>query len=294
MNVVATSKTTLQDIIVNMFPTNPISSMAGGNTLQVVVFAFILGLSLVLTDEKANDAKKVIRSTTYIVFKMVELVIKTTPYGVFAIMAWTVGKHGFSLVLGLGKLVLVIMAAYVLQYFLFGVMLTIFHLNPIKFYKKTFNIQSLAIATSSSKATLSTAIIDLQEKVGVSKETAGFVLPLGAAINMDGSAIYISVCALFFAQMIGMVLTPHQYFLLVVTSTVGSIGAAGYPGGGVIMLSMVLAALGLPLEGIPLILGIDRFVDMFRTHINVTGDCTVTVIVDKINGTLDLQRYTAN
>lgn len=288
---IITSKTTLEKIIVDMFPSNPIAAMANGNTLQVVVFAFILGLALILVGDKANDARKVIVSITSVIFKMVELVIKTTPYGVFAIMMWIVGEYGFTLVLSLGKLMLVILGAFALQYILFGIMLLIFGLNPLKFYKKTFNIQSVAFATSSSKATIMTAINDLQEKVGVSKRVAGFILPLGAAINMTGSAIYIAACALFFAQMAGISLTHNQYIILIITSTIGSIGAAGYPSGAVIMLSMVLASIGLPIDGIPLIMGIDRFLDMFRTVINVTGDCAVTVIVDKTDNTLDIKSY---
>jgi len=289
-NIIA-SKTTLEKIIVDMFPSNPIASMASGNTLQVVVFAFILGLALISAGEKANDARKTIASVTSVIFKMVELVIKITPYGVFATMMWIVGEYGFALILSLGKLMLVIMGAFALQYILFGTMLLVVGLNPLKFYKKTFNIQSLAFATSSSKATIMTAINDLQEKLGVSKKVAGFILPLGAAVNMTGSAIYIAACALFFAQIAGINLTYNQYVILIVTSTIGSIGAAGYPSGAVLMLSMVLTSIGLPIDGIPFIMGIDRFLDMFRTVINVTGDCAVTIIVDKIDHTLDTQRY---
>jgi Na+/H+-dicarboxylate symporter len=290
-SIIPSSTTTLESIIVNMFPSNPIAAMASNNTLQVVVFAFILGLALILAGEKANDARKIIVSVTSVIFKMVELVIKTTPYGAFAIMMWIVGEHGFTLVLSLGKLMSVILAAFSLQYILFGIMLLMFGLNPLKFYKKTFNIQSVAFATSSSKATITTAINDLQEKVGVSKRMAGFVLPLGAAINMTGSAIYIAACALFFAQTAGITLTHHQYIILIITSTIGSIGAAGYPSGAVIMLSMVLASIGLPIDGIPFIMGIDRFLDMFRTVINVTGDCAVTVIVDKADNSLNTAKY---
>lgn len=282
---------TITDIIVDTFPSNPIHAMANGYILQIVVFAFILGLALILTGEKALEAKKLVSSVTSVIFKMVELVIKITPYGAFAIMMWTVGEYGFSLVLSLGKLVTVIMTAFTLQYLLFGIMLLCSGLNPIKFYKKTLNIQSVAFATSSSKATIATAIKELQEKSGVSKKIAEFVLPLGATINMTGSAIYIAACALFFAQVAGIDLTYQQYVILIITSTIGSIGAAGYPSGGVIMLSMVLPAIGLPISGIPLIMGIDRILDMFRTIINVTGDCTVTVLVDKIEKTLDLDHY---
>lgn len=278
-------------ILTNIIPSNPISAMASGHILQVVFFAFVLGLAMILVGDKANDFKKIINSTTNVIFKMVELVIKTTPYGVFAIMAWVIGEYGFAAILSLGKLIAVIMAAFVVQYLIFGVMLLAAKLKPMNFYKKTMHIQTLALATSSSKATISTSIADLQEKAGVSKSVASFVLPLGASLNMTGSAIYIVICALFFAQSTGQTLTTSQYLVLIATSTIGSIGAAGIPGGAVLMLSMVLSSLGLPIEGIPLILGIDRFIDMFRTVINVTGDCAVTVIVDKTNNTLDVARY---
>ena len=291
INTLNTLQQNISDIIINIVPTNFINAMSSGNTLQVVFFAFFFGLSLILVKEKSHDIKNVITSITHVIFKMVELVIKTTPYGVFAIMAWIVSDYGLSLILSLGKLIFVIMAAFALQYIFFGLMILATKLKPLQFYKKTFNIQTLALATSSSKATITTAIQDLQKKAGVSQPVASFVLPLGASVNMTGTAIYIAACALFFAQVAGIKLTGSQYSILIITSTIGSIGAAGYPGGAVIMLSMVLSSLGLPIEGIPLILGIDRFIDMFRTAINVTGDCTVTVMVDKINKTLDLNKY---
>jgi Na+/H+-dicarboxylate symporter len=287
----ASSVITLEKIFVDIFPSNPIAAMAEGKTLQVVCFAIIFGLSLILAGEKAAEARKIFASVTSAVFKMVELVIKITPYGAFAIMAWIVGEHGFSLICSLGKLAYTIMGAFAVQYLLFGLALLLFRLNPIKFYKKTSNIQSIAFATSSSKATIIPAIRELQEKMGVSKKIASFVLPMGATINMTGSAIYIAICALFFAQVYGISLTYHQYLILAITSTIGSIGAAGYPSGAVIMLSMVLPTIGLPIDHIPLIMGIDRLLDMFRTVINVTGDCTATVIIDKMNGTLDLEKY---
>ena len=282
---------TLEEIFVNIFPSNPIAAMANGNTLQIVFFAMIFGLSMVLAGEKANEAKKIISSTTSAIFKMVELVIKTTPYGAFAIMAWIVGQHGFALILSLGKLASSIMLGFSVQYLLFGLMLLLFGLNPIKFYKKTSNVQSIAFATSSSKATIVPAIEELQNKLGVSKKVASFVLPLGAAVNMTGSAIYIAICALFFAQLYGINLSNHQYLILALASTIGSIGAAGYPSGAVIMLGMVLPTIGLPVDHIPLIMGIDRLLDMFRTVINVTGDCAVTLSIDKLNNTLDTKKY---
>ncbi len=281
----------IKNLLVGIFPKNPIMAMAQGNTLQVVFFAFIVGISIILTGEKAKTVKQLISSITSVVFKMVELIVKITPYGVFATMAWVVAHYGFTSFVSLGKLALTILFAFAIQYLIFGLMLLICHLNPLPFFKKSLNVQSLAFASSSSKASIALAIDELHNKLGVSSESANFVLPLGAAINMSGSAIYITVCTLFLAQMLGITLTFYQYVILMLTSTIGSIGAAGYPSGAVIMLGMVLNAVGLPEAIIPLILGIDRFLDMFRTVVNVTGDCAATVVVDHLEGTLDQTKY---
>ncbi|RZI47682.1 dicarboxylate/amino acid:cation symporter [Rickettsiales endosymbiont of Peranema trichophorum] len=282
----------VMEFILDIIPTNPIQAMATGNIMQVVVFAFFTGFALILIGEKGNELKKLIVSTTHLVFKMIELVISLTPYGVFAMMAWVVSTHGLVIILTLGKLIVVLMGGFGLQYLLFGVMLMVFaRLKPFPFYKKMIHTQMLALATVSSKATLPIAMQELETKVGVSKRSASFVMPLGAAVNMDGSAIYLGICSVFFAQVVGVDLTLAQYCILLFTCTFGSIGAAGFPGGGVVMLSMVLASVGLPIEGISLVLGIDRFVDMFRTTLNVTGDCAVTVIADRLEGTFNESIY---
>ena len=179
-----------------------------------------------------------------------------------------------------------------MQYILFGFMLLFMaRINPMPFYRKMLNTQSLALATSSSKATLATAIKDIRNKIGVSKESASFILPLGAAVNMDATAIYLGICAVFFAQIFDITLTFQDYIILVLTSTIGSIGAAGFPGGSMVMMSVVFSSIGIPLEGIAVILGVDRILEMIRTMINITGDCTVTVIVDSMEGTFDKKVY---
>jgi Na+/H+-dicarboxylate symporter len=281
----------ISEMIIDMIPLNPVASMANGKVIQIVVFAFFLGVSLVLAGDTVRGVKVIIKQFTEVIFRLVGLVMRVAPYGVFSIMACVVADGGLYILVVLGKLVLVIIGAYLLQYIVFGCILYLTGLNPLKFYKKTFNIQSLALATSSSKAVLPTTIDDLQKKLGASEQSARFVLPLGATINMDGTAIFLAICALFIAQSAGVVLSTNHYFLLAITSTIGSIGAAGYPSGGIVMLVVVLSALGCPLDGVALILGIDRFVDMLRTTINIMGDCTVTVAVDKINKTLDLKKY---
>ncbi|MDA0938696.1 MAG: dicarboxylate/amino acid:cation symporter [Proteobacteria bacterium] len=282
---------TVYDILMGIVPSNPIQSMASGNTMQVVFFALFSGFALILIGNKGHAVREFIVSGTYLVFKMIELIMKLTPYGVFALMAWVVGDYGLGVITVLGKFVMVVLGALFLQYLLFGCMLLISGLNPLPFYKKMTNIQALAFATSSSKATLSTAMQDLRKKMGASKQASSFILPLGASMNMDATAIYLGICTVFFAQITGVELSASQYLIVILTSTIGSIGAAGFPGGSMVMMGMVLTSVGLPIEGMSLILGIDRFLDMVRTTINITGDCAVTLIVDKLEKGLNKTVY---
>jgi Na+/H+-dicarboxylate symporter len=280
------------EIFMEIVPTNPIQAMAASNTMQVVFFAFFTGFALIMIGDKGREVKNFTISATHLVFKMIEIVIKLTPYGVFAIMAWVVGVYGLDIMLSLGKFVLVVIGALCVQYVLFGAMLFIFAgLNPLPFYKKMIETQMLAFATVSSKATLATAMKDLQNKVGVSKQSASFLLPLGASINMDATAIYLGICSVFFAQVIGMDLSYTQYLIIILTCTLGSIGAAGFPGGAMVMMGMVLSSVGIPLEGMSIILGVDRFLEMLRTMVNITGDCTITVLIDKSEGTFNKNIY---
>jgi Na+/H+-dicarboxylate symporter len=281
----------LYNFLVNIIPSNPIEAMVQQNTLQVVVFAFFLGVSIILIGNKSQALKEVIISTTQVMFKMVELILKTAPLGVFAIMTGVIAKYGLDLLLSLANFALVVMAALFLQYLLFGLMLLAVKLNPLPFYKKMLPVQALAFATSSSKATLPMAMEYLNKQMGVSKRSAGFILPLGASMNMDATAIYLGATAVFFAQVMAIALTLQDYLIIVLTATIGSIGAAGFPGGGIVMMGIVLSSVGLPVEGVSLIVGIDRLLDMMRTAINITGDCTVTVIVDKMEGTFNKASY---
>jgi Na+/H+-dicarboxylate symporter len=287
----AVSPLNVSDLLMDVIPQNPIMAMATGHTLQVVVFGIFMGFALILIGDKGKILKDFIVSSAHLVFKMVELVIQLTPYGVFALMSWVVGEYGLDIVFILGKFAAVVCGALIVQYMIFGVMLFTSGLNPMPFYKKMTNIQALAFATASSKATIATAITDLREKIGVSKQTASFILPLGASMNMDATAIYLGICAVFFAQIAGITLSMNDYMIIILTSTIGSIGAAGLPGGGMIMMGMVLSSVGLPLEGMALLVGIDRFLDMLRTTINMTGDCAVTVLVDKMEGTFNKKTY---
>lgn len=280
------------DILLNIVPTNGIGAMAEGNILQVVFFAVFVGITLNLMGDKARKVIDLSYDCAQVVFKMIGIIIKISPYAVFALMAWVVGKQGLDIIVKLGKLVVTVIIACGLQYIVFGVLIFLFaRLNPMPFYRKSLEYQSLAFSTSSSKATLATTMYVAEHKMGISKSTTSFVLPLGAAINMDGTAIYLGICAVFLAQATGVELQMHDYMIIVLTSTIASIGAAGYPGGALVMMSLVLHSVNLPIEGIAIIAGIDRILDMLRTTINITGDTTITLIVDKSEGKLDEKQY---
>lgn len=282
----------LIDILVGIVPPNVIRAMAEDNILQVVVFAIFVGVTLNRLGHKVQNLMELCKSAAILVFRLIETVIRFSPYGVFALTSWMVGTQGMPILRALLALVTTVVGALFAQYVLFGIMLIVFgRMSPLPFYKKMFEPQLLAFSTSSSKATLSTAMRVVGERLGVSKSSTSFVLPLGASINMDGTAIYLGICALFFSQAFNIPLDNHHYVILVLTATLGSIGAAGIPSGSLFMMGMVFTSVGLPLEGIALIAGVDRVLDMLRTTVNITGDSLITVLVDKSEGTFDEEAY---
>ncbi|MFM7620706.1 MAG: dicarboxylate/amino acid:cation symporter [Alphaproteobacteria bacterium] len=285
---------TISEFLIGLIPTNPINAMATDNFLQIIIFSIFTGIVINIVGEKARPLKEIIYSASQVSFKMIEIIIKLAPLGVFGFIAWVIGTQGTDILEALAKLIITVLSACAFQYIIFGLMILFFaRISPLPFYKKILLTQSLAFATSSSKATLSTAMTQLQDRMGVSKTNSNFLLPLGVCINMDGTAIYLGICALFFAQAYGIDLTYHNYLMLVLTCTLGSIGAAGIPSGSIIFMSMVLTSVSLPVEGIGIILGVDRILDMVRTTINITGDSAITLIVDKTEGGLDEKTYHA-
>jgi Na+/H+-dicarboxylate symporter len=282
----------ITEFLIGLIPTNPIHAMASDNFLQIIIFSIFTGIVINTVGEKARPLKEFIYSASQVSFKMIEIIIKLAPLGVFGFIAWVIGTQGTDILEALAKLIFAVLSACLFQYVVFGFMIMFFaRISPIPFYKKILLTQSLAFATSSSKATLSTAMTQLQDRMGVSKTNSNFLLPLGVCINMDGTAIYLGICALFFAQAYGIDLTYQNYLMLVLTCTLGSIGAAGIPSGSIIFMSMVLTSVSLPIEGIGIILGVDRILDMVRTTINITGDSAITLIVDKTEGGLDEKKY---
>lgn len=281
------------DAILSIVPDNAIGAMARGTILQVVFFSLFTGITLnSMEQDKAKRLSSMFQILSAMVFKMVHFIVQLAPIAACALTAWIVGTQGMNVLVKLMKLIGCAYLGFGVQYLILGLMIWLWtRLSPVPFFKKSFEYQALAFSTISSKAALPTTIKVCQERLGISNLSSSFVLPLGASINMDGTAIYISICALFFAQVTGKALGIGDYGCIILTGTLGSIGAAGIPSGTIMMLPMVLGSIGLPLEGIALIVGIDRIVDMMRTTISITGDAAVTLCVDHSEGLLDVKKY---
>jgi Na+/H+-dicarboxylate symporter len=291
-SIVAVAPPTASEFLLGLIPTSPINAMANDNFLQIIIFSIFTGIIINMIGDKGKAVREVIFSASQVFFKMIDVIIKLAPIGVFGFIAWIIGTQGIDILEALARLIAAFLAACAFQYVVFGLIILVFaRMSPLPFYRKILFTQSIAFATSASKATLSTAMSQLQSRMGVSKANSNFLMPLGVCINMDGTAIYLGICALFFAQAYGIDLTLQNYIMLVLTCTFGSIGAAGIPSGSIIFMSMVLTSVGLPIEGISIIIGIDRILDMVRTTINITGDSAITLIVDKSEGMLDEKAY---
>jgi Na+/H+-dicarboxylate symporter len=273
----------LMAMLVNIVPTNAIAAMAEGHILQVILFAFFTGFTINAMRSECSNVVSICHEMAQISFKMIAAIMHIAPLGVFGYMAWSVGTQGLEVVAVLGKLVLTIILACGLQYLVFGVLILLgARLSPFPFYRKMLEPQILAFATSSSKAVLP-RLMDISEtRLGVGRQHSR---------NMDGGAIYQGVCAIFFAQYYGVVFGPVEYFTLLFTCTLASIGGAGIPGGVLLFLGMVLHSVGLPIEGVVLIASVDRILDMVTTVINITGDACVTLIVARSERQLDVEQY---
>jgi Na+/H+-dicarboxylate symporter len=257
------------------------------------VFAVGLGVALVLIGDKAAPAVALFNSLAEAMYKLTELVMAFAPYGVFALMAWLAGKYGLDVLLPLIKVIGVVYLGCVLHVLLMytGVVALLVRMNPVPYLKGIVDAQVMAFSTTSSSGTLPVSMKCARENLGVSKGISSFVLPLGATINMDGTALYQGVTVLFIAQAFGVDLAIADYVTIVFMATLASIGTAGVPGAGLIMLSLVLTAVGLPMEGVAIIAGIDRILDMARTSVNVSGDLMVAVLVGRSEKELDFDIY---
>ena len=283
----------LVQTLLAMIPQNPVNALAAGNILQIIVFAVGLGVSLVLVGEKGEPAVKLFESLAEAMYKLTELVMKLAPYGIFGLMAWVAGTYGLDVLLPLIKVIGAVYLGALIHVLVFysGVLSLLGRLNPIKYLRAITNPAAVAFTTSSSSGTLPATIKASRQDMGVSEGVSSFVLPLGATINMDGTALYQGVCALFIAQAFGIDLQTSDYVTIILTATLASVGTAGVPGAGLIMLSLVLSTVGLPVEGLAIVAGIDRILDMARTTINVCGDMMVAVLVAKSERELDETVY---
>ena len=288
--------TSLTDTILNIIPDNPINSLASGSMLQVIVFALIVGVILAKMGERAETVANFFSQFNDIMMEMTIAVMKAAPVGVFCLIAKTFAGIGFDAFVPMLKYMGSVILALAVQCFVvYQVMLFVFtRLNPFKFIKKFFPVMTFAFSTSTSNATIPLSIDTLYKKIGVSKQISSFTIPLGATINMDGTSIMQGVAVVFIAQAYGIPLTPAAIATVIATATIASIGTAGVPSVGLVTLSMVLTSVGLPTEGIALIMGIDRILDMLRTAVNITGDAVCTTIVAKQQGAFNENTFRAD
>lgn len=271
-------------VIVDMVPTNPFKAMVDGKMLQVIVFSLLVGAAItVIKKEKAKIVIDFFDALNDIVLNIIDFVMKLAPIGVFCLITKVIATLGLSSLRNLGLYMITIVIALLIHliFVYTGALVLFARLNPIVFFKKFWSVMTLAFSTSSSNATLPVTMETVEKKFGVKKSIFGFTLPLGATINMDGTAIMQGVATVFIAQLFNVNLSITQLLTVILTATLASVGTAGVPGVGMITLAMVLESVGLPTEGIALIIGVDRILDMCRTAVNVTGDTVVTLIVAK-------------
>ncbi len=283
----------LVEMLIAMVPENPVMAMAEGQILPVIVFAILFGIALLMTGKEARPLARGIDATSAVMQRLTILVMEFTPFGVFALIAWVAGTFGFDALVPLSKLVL-------LNYLGCGIILLIVYpailrfvarLPTLDFYRGIIDAQAVAFSTASSNATLPVTLRCVQRNLGVSRSISSFAVALGATVNMNGTAMYLGVIAIFGAQAFGVELTAISYLLIGLTATLGAIGTAGVPGAGLIMMSLVLSSIGVPLETIAFVAGINHLLDMMRTMTNVTGDAVVAVSVGRLAGEIDVEEY---
>ncbi|MEZ8341643.1 dicarboxylate/amino acid:cation symporter [Vibrio cyclitrophicus] len=283
----------LGQVIIDMFPTNPIQAMAEGKTLQVIVFAVLFGIAISAAGKPGERIAAVFSDLNEVIMKLVALLMNLAPYGVFFLMAKLFSGLGLGAIWNLAEYFLVLAGTLLLHGLVtYSAMLRGFTgLSPITFLRKMEDAIMFAFSTASSNATIPVTMETAKNRMGVDNKVASFTVPLGATVNMDGTAIMQGVATAFIAQAYNIDLTMGDYLMVILTATLASVGTAGVPGVGLVMLAMVLNQVGLPLEGIALIMGVDRLLDMIRTAVNITGDSAVTIIVAKSEGSFDEARF---
>ncbi|WP_312702246.1 dicarboxylate/amino acid:cation symporter [Sedimentibacter sp.] len=277
------------ETLLNIIPSNPLKALVDGNMLQIISFALIIGAGIIGIGEKGKNLQSFFESFAEVMYKIIGVVMEFAPIGVFALITPVVAVNGPTVLLPLLKLIIVVYIGCALHAILTysATVWGFAKLSPLQFFKGISPAMIFAYTTASSSATLPISMKRCEENLGVPKSICSFTLPLGATINMDGTAIYQGICAVFIAQIYGIPLPLTAQLTIILTATLASIGTAGVPGAGMIMLGMVLHTVGLPVEGIAIIAGVDRILDMMRTMINVTGDAACSVVVAATEGELD-------
>ena len=284
----------IKETLINIFPSNPVQAMAAGNMLQLIVFSILFGIAISRTGgEIGSNMRTFFEHLNEVVLKMMMLLMQLAPYGVFCLLAKLFASIGFTAIIDLAKYFFTVLFVLLLHGFVvYGTMLkALTGLSPIIFFKKMWKVAVFAFSTASSNATLPVTMRTVEHDLGVDNKISSFSVPLGATINMDGTAIMQGVATIFIAQVYNIDIGAAGYLMVILTATLASIGTAGVPSVGLIMLAMVLQSVGLPVEGIALIIGVDRLLDMVRTAVNVTGDAAVSVIVGSSEKMLDKTRY---
>ena len=283
---------TMTDTILNMVPDNPFSSLASGDMLPVIIFGLLIGIILAKLKEEVSVVTRFFEQTNHIMMELTSLVMKFAPIGVFCLMAKTFAGLGFEGLLPLGKYIICVLIGLAIQAFIVypSLLVAFTRLNPIRFFKKFVSVMFFAFSSSTSNATIPINMEKVSE-MGVSPEISSFTIPLGATINMDGTAIMQGCAVMFAAQAYGMDLTMAGLLTVIFTAVMASIGTAGVPSVGLVTLTMVFNSVGLPVEAIGIIFGIDHILDMFRTAVNVTGDAICTIIVSFQNKAFDVDVF---
>ena len=292
-NFAANAPPSLAQVLIDMVPTNPFASLANGNMLQVIVFAILLGIAITLAGEPGKRVQRLFDDFNAVVMKVVDLVMWFAPYGVFCLIAKTLSNLGLDAIGSLAAYFVTVLAALFIHALVVypTLLTTLGRLNPLIFLSKMRSVLVFAFSTSSSNATIPVTLRAVRERLGVDNKVASFTVPLGATINMDGTAIMQGVATVFIANVYGIDLSMMDFLAVIMTATLASIGTAGVPGVGLVMLAMVLEQVGVPVEGIALIIGIDRLLDMVRTAVNVTGDATVSCIIGRSENALDVDTF---
>lgn len=283
------NETSWREMVLGMVPQSPVQVMADVNVLPLIIFSLLIGIGILMAEEEGEPIQRIFDSGSVIMQKVTMVVMELTPFGVFALMAWVAGTLGLDALAALGKLVFL---NYLGCLLIIGVMYSamikfIARLPVVDFFRGILDAIAVSYSTASSNATLPVTLRCAERNLGISNSVASFVISLGATINMNGTAMYLGLATLFGAQIFGVDLSWGDYFLISILATLGAVGAAGIPGAGLIMMALVFGAVGVPLETIAFVAGVDRIMDMMRTTTNVSGDAAVATAVASLTGEID-------